>query len=85
MLSCKEVTQLVSESLDRKLPLRQRLGVRMHLFFCKACAHFQEQMLFLRQALRRYAARAHDSEPYSSASLPPEVRDRVKKLLREQK
>jgi len=34
MLSCKEATRLVSESLGRELPVRQRLSLRFHLMMC---------------------------------------------------
>lgn len=54
MLTCKEVTHLLSESQDRKLTLAERLSLEMHLTLCKGCSHFRKQMTFLRLACRRY-------------------------------
>lgn len=52
-LTCKEAHRLVSEDLDRDLPLGERLRVRMHLLACTSCSHFRDQMQFLRKAMRR--------------------------------
>jgi hypothetical protein len=51
-LTCKEAHRLVSEDLDRDLPLGERLRVRMHLLACTSCSHFRDQMQFLRKAMR---------------------------------
>lgn len=60
MLSCKEVTHLLSEGQDRKLFLRERFALEMHLAMCKGCTNFRKQMDFLRTACRRYAGKAID-------------------------
>jgi hypothetical protein len=81
MLSCKQVSELVSESLDRRLPWYQRLQVRMHLLLCASCSGFRKKMLFLRNAVRRYAARAESVEVAGSSGLSPEARERMKRAL----
>lgn len=61
MLSCKDVTHLLSEGQDRKLTLAERVHLEMHLAMCKGCSNFRKQMSFLRAACRRYADKvAHD-------------------------
>lgn len=61
MLSCKEVTHLLSDSQDRKLTLGERINLEMHLAICNGCSNFRKQMDFLRTACRRYADKAmHD-------------------------
>ena len=55
MLSCKEVTHLVSEELDRRLGFGERLRLRIHLLICDGCANFSRQLAFLRRAVRRLA------------------------------
>lgn len=54
MLSCKEVTHLLSESQDRKLNLSEKVNLEMHLAMCKGCTNFKNQMKFLRVACKRY-------------------------------
>ena len=57
MLSCKEVAHLVSEGLDRKLGLGERLRIRLHLAICDGCTNFSRQIAFLRRAIRQLGAR----------------------------
>jgi hypothetical protein len=82
MLSCKEVSYLVSESLDRTLPFWQRLQVRLHLLMCRFCARFRKQTLFLRDAARHYMMAVEDTEVAASPGLSPEARDRIKRSLK---
>ena len=56
MLSCKDVTKLLSESMDRSLPLGKRIGVRLHLLICKFCARYKRQLLLIRETAMRLAA-----------------------------
>lgn len=55
MLSCKEVTHLLSEAQDRKLMPGERFRVWMHLAMCRGCSNFRKQMDFLRLACRRHS------------------------------
>ncbi len=55
MLSCKEVSLLLSRSCDQDLPWRTRLAIRLHLLYCRGCARFARQLRFLRAAARRLA------------------------------
>jgi len=57
-MSCKEVTELLSQSIERRLSLRETLRLRMHLLVCTACARFKRQLKFLHAAARAYAQRA---------------------------
>ena len=53
MLSCREVTRLVSERQDRRLGLGQRVALRLHFVICQGCSNFSRQMDFLREAMKR--------------------------------
>ncbi len=79
MLTCKEVTRLVSESLDRKLPLGRRIMVRLHLLMCSLCSRFRKQAFFLRDAARHFW-KVGESAP--GPGLSPEARDRIKQALK---
>ncbi len=50
MLNCKEVTLLASESLDRKLTLKERIGLQFHLLMCNLCTRYVRQLKFMHQA-----------------------------------
>lgn len=78
MLSCKEVSRLVSESLDRELPWGQRVSLHLHLLLCSLCSRFRRQMLFLQRAARAFG----EADMLSAqVRLSPEARQRIKDLL----
>jgi hypothetical protein len=52
ILSCKEVTRLVSQGMDRRLPFGRRVALRVHLVICDGCTNFSKQVAFLRKAIR---------------------------------
>lgn len=52
-LTCKEVSMLVSQQLDRKLSLWERATLRLHLLVCNGCRNFLTQTQFIRRAVRR--------------------------------
>lgn len=55
MLNCKEMTEMCSEELDRKLLLSERMSLRMHLMMCSGCHNFRKQMQTMRIAMTQYA------------------------------
>jgi len=54
LLSCKDVSRLVSQGQDRPLGGWDRWRLRMHLSVCAACTRFDAQLRFLRRAMRKY-------------------------------
>ena len=55
MPSCRDVSELVTDYLDRRLPVTGWLGVRWHLLQCDACRRYIAQM---RQTVRLLAESA---------------------------
>ena len=54
LILCKEATRLVSQAQERELGTVERLRLKLHLDWCKACARFEQQVRFLREAMHRY-------------------------------
>ncbi len=77
IFSCKKITGMISESMDRKLPLYKRMGIRFHLMMCVLCRRYQQQLLFIRSVLRRN----READEVSCRSLPDDVRERIEKKL----
>lgn len=50
MMSCKQVSYLLSQQLDRKLSTSERVSLRFHLMMCSGCTNCRNNMLFLRKA-----------------------------------
>lgn len=79
MLTCKEASQLVSGTLDRRLRLTERLALRVHLLICDACARFAMQARFLRRAAR---VAGDDGRMLPEIRLPAAARERLVQVLR---
>ena len=53
--SCRHVTELMSEGMDRELSWGERMHVRLHAMMCKSCIHFERQMVTLRSMSRAFS------------------------------
>ncbi len=83
MLSCKEVARLISDRLDRKLPLRRRIALRLHLAMCYPCRAYKTQIDSLNRLFSRRAKRKLTRVDLDSESLSAEARERIKSSLHE--
>jgi hypothetical protein len=81
MLRCREITKLVSDSMDGQLPWRQRMQVWMHLAMCRLCSGFAKQLRFLRLAARRSAERPAEEDSAAEVKLSEEARQRISSAL----
>ena len=75
MLTCKDASRLISEGQERHLRLRERWGLRLHLWLCVNCRRFVRQIRLLRRALRKLARRAETDT--QGPDLSPEARERI--------
>ena len=84
MLSCKEVSKLVSESLDRKLSLWQRISLWMHFFMCGFCWRFRKDLIHLHDETHEHATEIENEATDLEVTLPDDSRDRMKRLIESQ-
>jgi len=77
-LSCKQASQLISQSLERRLYWRERLALRVHLMICKYCLRFSQQLRTLRVALSSMRANVEND---SSITLPSESKTRIAQAI----
>ena len=78
-MPCDGISGLVSESLDRDLPLVERLPLRMHLLYCKACRRYRKHAQAIRTMLRAAEATLG---AWSELKLSPQARARMTDLLK---
>lgn len=81
MLTCKDASHLMSQSLDRKLGLTDKLGLRLHLLICGSCHLVNRQLDFIHRLCQKIAAESNDitsMQPGLSAS----AQERILKELR---
>lgn len=77
--SCKEIIQLISNSMERPPSLRQRLSIRFHFLICKWCFRYQKQIRFIHNILGGNPEKVGETAP---GALPPEAQERIKQALR---
>lgn len=77
-MNCKQATGLVSQSLDRKLSLAERLALRFHLFICKACSAFKLQLIQMCSALK---VMVQNTEQNTSLELSDEARRHIERAI----
>ena len=72
---CHDITRLISQSLDRPLPLRTRIAMRIHYLICVWCERYRDQLGFLRKAVK--SCPEHGAERMRG-NLSPDARTRLK-------
>jgi hypothetical protein len=80
MFNCKEVSRRVSESMDHRLPLYQRLLIRMHLLMCRYCARFRRQVMFIRELCRSHQLDERSLD--TTINLPTDARERIRQAVK---
>ncbi len=77
MLSCKKASQIISQSLDRPLTMRERFALKLHLLICKYCKRFSQHMQCLRVAIKKMT---HSIENDNTIEMPLEAKKRIANL-----
>jgi predicted anti-sigma-YlaC factor YlaD len=54
LVSCKDVSHLLSQEQEQALSSFARLRVKWHLAVCSMCRAFDKQLQFMRETMRRY-------------------------------
>lgn len=79
--TCKDTVRVMSESMERRLTLRERINVKLHLWICLWCVWYIEHLQLLRTTIRAKAAQEPNLDSASLPLLSPEVRERMKQRL----
>jgi predicted anti-sigma-YlaC factor YlaD len=71
--TCRDMSELVTDYLERALPLRSWAAARWHLVLCPACRAYYQQM---RQTIRLLSARTPPRPaPETEAQVMASLRD----------
>ncbi len=79
MLDCKQVSQIISQSLDRNLTMQERFALKLHLFICKYCKRHSQQMLTLRVAIKQMTASIENDH---NIEMPSAAKKRIAGLIK---
>ena len=85
MSRCKDITKLISDSMERKLSFWQRIDLRTHLILCGFCRRFQANVLALRKLATSELALSEKTEVASGKPiLSVEAKTRIRDAIRQQ-
>jgi hypothetical protein len=54
LISCKDASRALSQLQDGNVSVPLYLRIRLHLLWCEACKHFEQQLRFLHWTMQRY-------------------------------
>ena len=79
MITCKQASQFISNSLDRPLTLRERLTLKLHLLLCKYCKRFNQQLIAVHIAIKQSIASIENDQ---SITMPTAAKERLAALVK---
>jgi hypothetical protein len=77
---CKEIVRTASDSLDRKLSLRERIVMKLHFWACLPCVRYFEQSKYIHGAMREFEE--NRAAELQQKGLSDDARARLKDLLK---
>ena len=80
--TCQQTVETISQSMERKLTLSERIKVKLHFWICVWCQWYMEHLQVIRNVSRAQATKAPDA--MTSASLSNEARERIRRRLTNQ-
>ena len=79
MFNCRKSSDKLSQSMDDRLPLGQRMALRIHLMMCSVCRRYKRQLLLMRRIFR--ALPAEDRSRHSLFKLDEDAKIRLRQLV----
>jgi len=75
MQNCQQIVDLVSQEIDRRLPWKVHLEIKMHLLMCKNCHRYAKQVKFMHSEL------SNIEQNLNAISLSTEAKERIQQSL----
>jgi hypothetical protein len=51
-VTCKQATMLLLAQEDRSIAMSDKVALRLHIYACKTCPNFEQQLLIMRKSLK---------------------------------
>lgn len=82
--SCKDITALISRSLENDLSWREKLVMKTHLYTCIACRRYLTQVEFIGEVLEKQDEKLETGK-FNAPRLSPQASERLKNALKSSK
>jgi hypothetical protein len=80
---CRDITALISRSMEKDLSWREKLVVKTHLYTCIACRRYLSQIIFMSEVLGKQEESREKGE--FAPRLSTEASERLKNALKSSK
>ena len=70
-VTCKQATALLIAQEDRQIDMSDKVALRLHIYACKTCPNFEQQLLIMRKSMklwRNYGAELNETSASENAS-----------------
>ena len=64
-VTCRQATSLLLAQEDRRIAMSDKVALRLHIYACKTCPNFEQQLIIMRKSLalwRKYSADVIDGD-----------------------
>jgi hypothetical protein len=61
-LTCKQATVLLLAQEDRSIAMDDRVALRLHIYACKTCPNFEQQLMIMRKSLKLWRSYSADMD-----------------------
>ena len=78
--ACKQTVEIISQSMERPLTLRESVLLKLHLWVCMWCLWYMEHLQLMRDALRLQENES-DVDVSTTTRLSDEARERIRRSL----
>lgn len=77
MLRCKQVSNALASHKYWELPLRKRIGLRLHVVLCIFCGPFNRFLMLWQDATKHYLKHEQNDPPPANMKLSDDARKRI--------
>ena len=84
MLRCKQVSAALASDKYWELPLRKRIGLRLHVFLCIFCGPFNRFIMLMQDHTRHYLKHEQEDRPAADMCLPEDAKQRILEKMKQE-
>lgn len=78
---CKQTVQVISQSMERPLTLRERVLLKLHVWVCAWCQWYMEHLRLMSESVKNPQFESSILESSDGPQLSVEARERIKRKL----
>jgi len=79
--TCKQTVEVISQSMERRLTLREQVLLKLHLWVCLWCLWYLEHLQVMRNTMRAHADDPPEMSLPNLEGLSTAARERIKRNI----